>query len=152
MKKIIINILIVISCVFPMNVFALEDNTDIQIVYLGDGIYVETVIEESNITLFATQTKTGTKTNTYKNASGNVLYTLSVTGTFEYTGSSSKCTAASVSATSKDAAWKVGSKSASKTLNKAIANATMNHYYNGKLVQTVNASVTLSCSATGKLS
>lgn len=87
----------------------------------------------------STTTATKTKTSKYKDSSG----------TFQYTGTSSKCTSATAKATSSVSDWKVDSKSASKSGNKATAKATINHYYNGTLVQITNPSVTLTCSATG---
>lgn len=48
--------------------------------------------------------------------------------------------------------WKVSGQSASKSNNKAIAKATEKKYFMSVCVQTVNKSVTLTCSNTGKLS
>jgi len=75
-----------------------------------------------------------------------------VTGTFKYTGTSSTCTSATVKATSSVSDWKVISKSASRSKNKATGKATVKHYLEGHLMQTTYPSVTLSCSATDNLS
>ena len=75
-----------------------------------------------------------------------------VTGTFTYTGSSSTCTKSIASATSKNANWKISSKSASKSGNKATAKATAKRYVDGTAVETQNCTVTLTCSLNGSLS
>jgi len=81
-----------------------------------------------------------------------VLYTVSATGTFTYTGTSSTCTKATVNATAPANDWKITSKSASKSGNKATGKATMKQYYEGSVIQTTYPSVTLSCDKNGKLS
>lgn len=149
MKKILTVMFVLLLGLMPINTYALENKT---IEYLGDGIYVETTIESSDISVYSTNTITKTKTNKYKDSNGTVLYTVSVTGTFTYTGTSSTCTNASVNATASVSDWKVTSKSASKSGNKATGKATVKQYYNGNVIQTKYPSVTLTCSATGKLS
>lgn len=113
---------------------------------------METIIKSSSITTYSTNTITKSKTNKYKNEAGKVLYTLSVTGTFKYTGSTATCTNSTAKATSLSNDWKIISKNASKSGNKATAKAIVNHHYNGSIIQTKYPSVTLTCSATGKLS
>ncbi len=153
MKKILTIIFVLLLGLTPINTFALESTVESRTIeYLGDGIYVETTIESPNISTYATNTITKTKTNRYKNSKGTVLYTVSVTGTFKYTGSSSTCTSATVNATTSINDWKVISKSASKSGNKATGKATVKQYIEGKVVQTKYPSVTLTCSATGVLS
>ena len=119
---------------------------------MGDGIYVETIIESPNISTYATNTITKTKTNTYKDSKGTVLYTVSITGTFKYTGTSSTCTNATVKATAPASDWNVTSKSASKSGNKTTGKATVKQYLKDKVVQTKYPSVTLTCSVNGKIS
>ena len=80
------------------------------------------------------------------------MFSVTVTGTFTYTGSSSTCTKSIASATSKNANWKISSKSASKSGNKATAKATAKRYVDGTAVETQNCTVTLTCSSNGSLS
>ena len=80
------------------------------------------------------------------------MFSVTVTGTFTYTGSSSTCTKPVASATSKNANWKISSKSASKSGNKATAKATAKRYVDGTAVETQNCTVTLTCSSNGSLS
>lgn len=111
---------------------------------------METIIEEIPTTRASNQ-KTGRKTANYKNSQGTVVFTVTVTGTFTYNGSSSTCTKSVVEASSKNANWKISSKSASKSGNKATAKATAKRYVDGTVVETRNCSVTLTCSSNGSL-
>ena len=155
MKKIFLCSMMALILLMPKVAFALEKNeyTESYISYsIEDEFYVETIIEESAITTFATQKKTGSKTKNYKTSTGKILYSIKVSGTFTYTGSSSTCTASYVTATSYDSTWKVASKSSSKSKNVATAKATMKHYYDNSVAQTTYPSVSLTCSAKGVLS
>ena len=98
----------------------------------------------------AANQKTARKTANYKNAQGTTMFSVTVTGT--YTGSSSTCTKSIASATSKNANWKISSKSASKSGNKATAKAIAKRYVDGVAVETQNCTVTLTCSSNGSLS
>lgn len=80
------------------------------------------------------------------------MFSVTVTGTFTYTGSSSTCTKSVASAISKNANWKISSKSASKSGNKATAKATAKRYVDGTAVETQNCTVILTCSSNGSLS
>ena len=123
-----------------------------QITYLDNGDYLETTIYENDIVLTrATGKKTGTKTTTYK-SDGKALWYVSVTGTFTYTGTSSKCTASSVKASSYVDTWKISNKSSSYKNNTATGSATAKLYYGPLPVTTINQTVTLSCNSKGDLS
>lgn len=152
MKKILLSFLVLGMTIMPINASALEENKVVTIEYLDDGTIVETILEETPILLYTEGTKSGKKTRNYKNAAGKILYSVIVKGTFKYNGNTSSCKSAEVVATVSVADWKVVSKSASKSGNKAIGKATMKHYYNGAAIQTTYPSVTLSCDKNGKLS
>ena len=128
--------ILIISCVCI--------RTKKEIIQLDNGYYLETII--------AANQKTARKTANYKNAQGTTMFSVTVTGTFTYTGSSSTCTKSIASATSKNANWKISSKSASKSGNKATAKATAKRYVDGTAVETQNCTVTLTCSLNGSLS
>lgn len=145
MKKLITSIFIVfmmITTIIPVN--ALEENKSID--YLSNGDYIETTIT-SNMNTLARSSKSGTKTEKYKNASGEVMWSVSVTGTFSYNGSSCTCTKATSSTTKPSSMWSLSNKKASKSGNKAIASVT--GHAPGV---TVTRTVTLTCSPSGKLS
>lgn len=151
MKKLIISLLTLSFLINPINCFAYE-KTAVTKEYLDDGIYVETYILDSEVSDYATNSITKTKVSDYKNSKGTLIYRLTVTGTFTYNGTNARCTASSVSSTTYVSDWKVVTKSASKSGNKATANAIFSQYLNGHLIQTKNPTITLTCSATGVLS
>lgn len=150
MKKIITLLLTLVFILNTTYVHAYEKNINSTKTYLGNDIYVETVIEE--YTTYATNTKTGKKTDTYTNSSGTKIYSLSVTGTFTYNRSSATCTSSSVATTVDAYDWKLIIKNASKSGNKAMANAIFSQYLNGNLIESRYPTITLTCSATGVLS
>ena len=79
MKKIISAICIVCTILLmSTNVYAVERELNTSYTYLGNDIYLETIVEE-NISLFSTQTKSGSKTLNFKN-SGNILFSIKVSG------------------------------------------------------------------------
>ena len=96
--------------------------------------------------------KSGSKSSTYYNASNEALWYVEVTGTFTYTGSSSKCTGASVSADSYKSTWGVSNRSSSYSGNTETGKATGKRYFGNAVVETINKTVNLSCSANGTLS
>ena len=121
-----------------------------EIIKLDNGYYLETIIEETSMARAANQ-KTARKTANYKNAQGAIMFSVTVTGTFTYTGSSSTCTKSVAEASSKNTNWKISSKSASKSGNKATAKAIAKRYVDGVAVETQNCTVTLICSSNGSL-
>ena len=118
--------------------------------YLENGDYIETIITESPIASYASNTKTGSKTSQYCN-SGVALWYVKVTGTFTYTGSSVYCTGASVTAGSYHSDWGVSNRSSSYSGNIATAKATGRRYYGNTAVERINETVHLSCSVNGSL-
>lgn len=118
--------------------------------YFDDGSYIVTTItESSSILTRASGSKTASKTAKYYSSSGSALWSVTVTGTFSYTGSSATCTNSSVSARSSSSVWKISSKSASKSGASATATATAK--YNDSSTYK-SLSVTLTCKANGVLS
>jgi hypothetical protein len=125
--------------------------------YLSDGSYNVITVKESvsvsdNILKAAALTKSGSKTTSYYNSSGTLLWYVKVTGTFTYNGSTSSCTNATVLASAPDSAWVISSKSSNKSGNQATASATAKRYNGSILLQTVTKTVTLTCSKSGALS
>ncbi len=155
MKKLYyLTLCLILSICFHSTVLASDINASSTIVeYLKDGSYIETILEENNsVGLFSTtSTKSGKKTSTYKNSSGQIQWSISVTGTFSYNGSSSKCMSSSISTTCPGKYWSLSGKSASKSGATAIATATAK-YINGSNTKTVQRSVQLTCSKNGTLS
>lgn len=123
----------------------------------SDGCYAiiqlsETAQSSSNATMAATQTKSGTKGYKFYNANNVLLWDVSITGTFSYSGSTSTCTSVTKSTSIIDGNWKVTAESCSKSSNKALGSFTVKRYTLLIPVQTENVSLTLTCSASGVLS
>ena len=88
----------------------------------------------------------------FKNSDGEAQWSATLRGTFTYTGSSATCTASSISYTIENSKWKISSATASKSGNTASGHITAKRYTFGIPVQTVEAPIAISCSATGVLS
>lgn len=111
---------------------------------------VTSITEE--LTNRSSGTKSAHKSQYYCDSNGNKLWSVTVSGTFTYTGSSSKCTKASVSTTVYNSDWKITNSTASHSGNSATATATAKKYYLSTIISTKPLSVTLSCDKNGNLS
>ncbi len=153
MKK-FISVLLFCLTLFSMcsfNTFATDENSDASIIHFDNGAYLVVKVSEIN-TSRATNTKSGTKSITYKNDDNETMWKATITGTFTYTGSSATCTKASISYNVYADNWKMKEATASKSGNKAIGDVTAKRYLLGIPVQTVEQTFYLTCSATGTLS
>ncbi len=95
MKRVICIFLamLMMACVLPMNIFAANEN--VKITYYEDGSYlVEKIVSQMER---ASGKVTGSKTGTHYDSAGTLEWEVVLTGSFTYTGSTSSCTAASVS-------------------------------------------------------
>ena len=126
------------------------DNECKTIEILENGDYLETTLIIKDLDL-KSSTKTGSKTKSYKNSSGVTLWSVTVHGTFSYTGTSSTCTNATRSTSAPGANWSIKSSSAGKSGNTATAHATAT-YRDGSYTTDYSMSVSLKCSANGTLS
>ncbi len=129
-----------------------------EVEYLADGSKIVTCVYEDDVnqgiaTAATTVTKSGKKTQTVYNSDNEVIFTLTVHGTFSVImGNSCSCTASSYSYTTPGSGWSLKTGSATKSANKAYANGTFVKKILGITTQTENASVTLTCSINGVLS
>lgn len=121
--------------------------------YLEDGSSVEIVVRELPTMTRAASSKTGSKTYTKKNSSGDVLWEFVEKGTFSVDkGVSSTCTAASHTYSIKNSAWKNTKATSKKSGNQAIGDGTFEQKLLGIItVDTVNCHVVLTCDKNGKL-
>ncbi len=156
MKKLISFILIIITMfsVFAVSVSAENNETIVSqsIEYLDNGCYIVTTITIEDMVSRATSTKTGSKTSTAYNADNEKLVEMKLTGTFSYTGSSSTCTNATATYTVYSDRWKVTSATATKSGNKAIGDFVAKRYTLLIPVETLEKTITITCSNTGVLS
>lgn len=147
----------IVAMTFASNAESTLANSSFQHESEISNIYEETTIEILNIntkTLLKAKSSSssisGRKTTSYKNSSGKILWSVSVTATFTYNGKTAVCTASSVSTSISDSSWSISSSGASKSGASATATATAKKYYNSKSTL-VSTSVTLTCSKTGSL-
>ncbi|MCD7716088.1 MAG: hypothetical protein LUG56_05355 [Lachnospiraceae bacterium] len=126
-------------------------NAVIEIEYLDDGSYFETIVQAQS--LAKTSSIIGNKTLNYKNSSGEALWSVTVYATFSYlNGVSCNCTTVSGSSVSYNSSWTVTSATTNKSANKASASATGKHYSGSTLVESISKTVTLTCDTYGNLS
>lgn len=139
---------------YSVPIMAKDTSNTVTIETFEDGSYMESTIEESpDLLPFSTSsTKSGRKTSTYKSSSGKTIWSVTVTGTFTYNGSSAKCTKATVSTTCPNNNWKITKTSAAKSNAAASATATAKKYQDGSYIQSLTRTVKLTCSKSGKLS
>ena len=129
-----------------------NDMTNTTVEYFDDGSYIVITVAEQETALFATSTKSGSKFVNHYNSDDEKQWTVTIRGTFSYTGTSSTCTAASVTYEIYNDSWRMKSATASKSANTATGDFTCKLYVLGIPVKTVEQTVTLSCSKTGVLS
>lgn len=119
------------------------------ITYFSDGSYMVTTIEvtETRQTRAASGTVSGNKTRDYYNSSNQLVWSITVYGTFSFNGSSAEATDADYSYEVYSSDWSFVSGSASYSGATATASGRFKH---GLL--STNATVSLTCSPSGKLS
>lgn len=152
MKKLIslLSVVLMIAVLCPNTAFADEKIvTDQYVEYLDDGSYIVTEITSGSIATLAATTINKSKSSNYYNSDNTKEWTVTVNGTFTYTGSSATCTRATVSYNIYNNSWKVTSAAPSKSGNKATGAFTVKKYALGLPYKTVNRTVTLTCSNTG---
>lgn len=133
-------------------------------VYISDDLYaeVELCITPENANTFSTHSyskttaatyastkqRTASKTYNIKNSSGTTIGSYTLTGTFQYNGSSSACTNTSCSTSVSNSHYYFASKSASKSRNTATGSFTfVDTLFGIRLTKTL----TLTCSANGTI-
>lgn len=162
MKKGIALLLSVICMVCSINTISIsakagDTSKEIIIEALDNGYYYETIIEdvdtpETTNTKAVTQYVTKKKTTNMKNSAGDVLWSVSITATFSYDGTTSKCTSQVPSATAYASSWSIKSVTSSRSGNTATATAVATHTLTSGATTDITKSVTIRCSATGVVS
>lgn len=157
MKKTLIllfSFLFIFASTFPVKASEIQSINSTNIIEIfDDGSYIESSTEENIIATLSrsSSTKSAKRTYTYKASSGKILWTITVTGTFTYNGSSSSCTKASVSTTCPSITFKLASKSTTKHNSTATATASFKQYNDSVYLRTITRSVSISCDKSGKL-
>jgi len=117
-----------------------------------DGSEILIQVYEEPTLLRAGGSKSGQKSYTAKNSSGQVQWKFTVKGSFTYTGSSATCTSSSYTSSISNSEWSLKSASASKSGNKATATGTYIRKLLGITVDTKTVAPSLSCDKNGNLS
>ncbi|MGN1122872.1 MAG: hypothetical protein ACI4RR_00895 [Eubacterium sp.] len=133
--------------------YAQSSNSKIvNIEYFDDGSRLVTEITEQSSLTRASSSKTGNKTFTYEDSNGNAEWSITLKGTFTYTGSSATCTSSSVSYNIYDSSWKCTSATAAKSGRNAKGSFTMKKYFGIIVSKTIEKDMNISCSNSGTLS
>ncbi|MDO4173185.1 MAG: hypothetical protein Q4D42_00345 [Eubacteriales bacterium] len=143
-KLMVLSWMILCVCLYAGNALAAE--TVQEIIQYEDGTYAEITLTE-NDTLTRSNTKSGTKTFTYKNNSGQILFTYTLTGYFQYGGSTSKAVSCSTKYNVVRGNWSKKSDKYYCSGNTAYGNATFSNSSTSK-----TAKLTITCSKTGTIS
>lgn len=124
---------------------------------LDNGYYYETIIEtvetsKDHLSRGAVQYITKTKTTNMKNSSGTTLWSVSITATFSYNGSSATCISCTPDAKSYASTWTIDSVVSNRSGNSATATAVATHGLSVGISESFTKSVTITCSGTGVVS
>lgn len=162
MKK-ICYLFILVVFLFPINlsnIYAKETSSETTITVNEVDIkdfsnnpkhyYIEKT-ENNTATIYNKKIISGKKTITYKH-NDTILWMIEITGTFMYTGHKAECIHSSISYNSYDTSWTLSNAIATKNKNQAIGEIIGKNYFLGLCTQTINESITLTCSNTGELS
>jgi len=149
MKK-LISLVLALVMISLVAVSSFASVSEIERIYFEDGSFLTITIQEMDSR--ATGTKSGGKTYTFTNNSGDVAWKAVIVGTFTYTGTTAVCTNSSCDVTVYDSAWYEVSKTVGRSGATATCELTMGHKVLGITVSKKNVSMTLTCDANGNLS
>ncbi len=158
MKKVISLILVVLMLFSVASVSVVATDSDDTVTtttqYFDDGSYMVVTVRTNEISTHAKSNGTAdsTKDYNYYTSSGALRWTVTLTASFTYTGSSATCKSASVSHKIYNSAWSVKSENASRSGRTATATFTVVRTALGIVNKTVSDSITLSCSNAGVVS
>ena len=144
MKRLVyfIAVALIVTMISPLSVFAAQVN-ELEAAYFADGSYISIDIEE--IPTRDSSTKTGRKTYTYRNSSGEEQWKAVLIGTFTYNGSTASCTASSCTVTITNTKWYVISKTTGKSGGTAYADLTMGRKILGITADKESYHMSLTC-------
>lgn len=157
-KKLILMLISVsMFAVMPLTAFAGEDYTDVStesyVTHLDDGSYYVTIFEKETDYQLMTSVKSIKKSTIYYSSDDIAQWKFILLGSFEFDGTTSKCTNSSVSVDIYKSKWYMSSKSASKSGNKATGNVTMKMKSSlGTVISTKTASLSITCDKNGNCS
>ena len=124
-----------------------KDETICSIELFENGSYAVTTIKNVGHNTKGTVTKN--KSYTYYDSSNVQQWMVSLTATFSYNGSTASCTSATPSYSINNTAWKITKAETSISGATATGDFTAKKYVLLVPIQTVNKTLTLTCSASG---
>jgi len=131
---------------------AAEEEIASTVEYMEDGSYIVITIEEMDRRGARTSTKVGSKSASYYSADDVLLWEISVTGEFQYDGTTSSCTYASGITTVYDTArWKITNESATAGDTTAYYTVTFARWSLGVVIDRPAYSISISCDPNGNL-
>lgn len=147
----ILTIVLLINC-FSLSVTAYNQITNIE--QFEDGTYIiVSVSEEYGVTAFSTaKVKNATKTYTYKDASGNILWQFILTGKFEYDGTTSNCKGVSKSTANIADGWRLDTYAIWADANMAKGEAVFKKKVLLVDVKTCEINLNITCDKNGNIS
>ena len=169
MKKVLTSLLTIICCItfatlptYASNIIEKPVVSDVSTItcsseYLGDGLYLDTelieYVPESKISLMAaSSSKSAAMSSKIHDSKGNILAEYTLSATFTYNGSTSSCTSVSHSSSVNANGWSFTSAASSRSGNTASGSFTAVNKVLGITVQTINRSLSITCSADGTIS
>ena len=138
--------LVVFTCLSGSRNYAKAVEVVQEVIRYDDGSYAEVILDVEPVEMVRTS-KTGTKSYVKKNSSGLVEFTYTLQGMFDYTGKTSVATRATTTCNIVRNGWVQKSDNHYCSGNKAYATG---KFSNSSGTRT--ASLTLTCSSTGKIS
>ena len=88
-----LSLCLIVVCLFPTCAFAANMEKSQSITYFDDGSYVITTVSITNtVATRASKTRVGSIKHDYRDAGGDLDWSASMTATFTYDGSTSRCT------------------------------------------------------------
>ena len=113
--------------------------------------YIVTIEVREIPSIERSSTKIGSKTYTYSNKSGEVLWKYTVYGKFSYNGKNATCIQVTDEYNFVASDWSLKSHSTKVSGNQAVGNISAKQTVLGQIVNTVSDQVVLSCSSDGNL-
>ncbi|HIQ86041.1 MAG TPA: hypothetical protein IAD33_00975 [Candidatus Scatomorpha gallistercoris] len=151
-KKRIFSLFVAVVLVFSISIQPVQADdgpVSTEIIYLDNGVYIVSEIYKLDINLLSgAETTSGSKINRAYDSNDNLLFTVTVNGTFEYDGSSAEATRATYNYHIYGDGWRFDGGRAYCDGATAIADVT----FSKALLSDANLIVTLTCSPDGELS
>lgn len=167
LKKQMKNIRILFMCsliimgmsLFQSTAVKAEVNDDMEVEYFDDGSFMVTklesaeFVEEGAVTAQSTYTTVrNSKSTTYYNALGTAQWKFTITGTFQYNGTTSSAISASSSVTIYKSQWSVNNRNAYTSGSSVKGSISCSRKNAGIVTLTKSKSLTLTCSKNGVFS